>query len=541
MADQVPGRPLGGDCFALYSPANGPVIALNGSGYAPGAATLDHYLERGIDRIDENSPDAVTIPGAVSAWERLVEGYGRLDLAQVLEPAIRAAEAGYRIHPRVQLDWERYSHRIAGNAAAVAHFLPDGRAPAVGDRMAAPALARTLKRVAKNGPEAFYRGEVAEELISALRGLGGLHQLDDFADFAAFETDPISGAYRGHDVLECPPNGQGLAALLIARILDGFDLSDARLTEADRIHLFAEASKAAYGQRTARLTALRVSNITTRMRFCVASAMARWKPLSTQADWCNTSPARTVGGRQGRLRPGEEGFSEMAVTKYAFEAAPVPAVPVAGTDQFFPVRRIYCVGRNYAAHAIEMGHDPSREPPFFFQKNADNVTLVDGNFPYPHQSKDVHFEIEMVVGLGKGGKNIAIEDALDHVFGYGVGLDMTLRDIQAEAKELRRPWEVAKAFEHSAPCGPIHPVSAVGHPSQGAIWVDVNGGRRQTGDLNQMIWKVPEIISYLSGLFRLAPGDLIFTGTPAGVGKISTGDVLHCHVDGVGDLSVAVA
>ena len=230
----------------------------------------------------------------------------------------------------------------------------------------------------------------------------------------------------------------------------------------------------------------------------------------------------------------------MTSRNYAFEPAATPTLAVAGSTQLFPVRRIYCVGRNFAAHAIEMGHDPSKEPPFFFQKNADNVTLVDGGFPYPSHSKDVHFEIEMVVGLSKGGKDIAVDDAEDHVFGYGIGLDMTLRDIQAEAKELRRPWEVAKAFEHSAPCGPLFPVSAVGHPSSGDIWVDVNGERRQTGDLNQMIWKVPEIISYLSKLFVLERGDLIFTGTPAGVGGITNGDVMVCHVAGLGELTIPV-
>lgn len=232
---------------------------------------------------------------------------------------------------------------------------------------------------------------------------------------------------------------------------------------------------------------------------------------------------------------------DVADEAYAFKPACPPTLPIVGSEKLFPVRRIYCVGRNFAAHAIEMGHDPSKEPPFFFQKNADNVTLVDGRFPYPRHSSDVHFEIEMVTALGVGGVDIAVEDALDHVFGYCVGLDMTLRDIQTEAKELRRPWEIAKAFEHSAPCGPVHPVSKVGHPAHGEIWVDVNGERRQTGDLNQMIWKVPEIISYLSGLFRLAPGDLIFTGTPAGVGRIISGDVMVCHVDGVGDLTVEVA
>ncbi|QPC89354.1 fumarylacetoacetate hydrolase family protein [Mesorhizobium sp. INR15] len=225
---------------------------------------------------------------------------------------------------------------------------------------------------------------------------------------------------------------------------------------------------------------------------------------------------------------------------YAFEPAAIPALPIDGTKELFPVRRIYCVGRNYAAHAVEMGHDPNKEPPFFFQKSPGNVSLVDGKFPYPPQSQDVHFEIEMVVALGKGGRDIAAESALEHVFGYAVGLDMTRRDLQNEAKELRRPWEVSKAFEHSAPCGPILPVAVVGHPNTGTIAVDVNGERRQTGDLSQMIWKVPEIISYLSRFFELGAGDLIFSGTPAGVGSVSRGDVMVGHVDGLGDLTVAV-
>lgn len=216
------------------------------------------------------------------------------------------------------------------------------------------------------------------------------------------------------------------------------------------------------------------------------------------------------------------------------------SVPVTGTAQRFPVRRIYCVGRNFAAHAIEMGHDPNKEPPFFFQKNADNLVTDGASFPFPGHSKDVHFEIELVVALAKGGRNIAVEDARDHIFGYAVGLDMTLRDLQGEAKELRRPWEIGKAFDHSAPCGPLYPVSEVGHPEAGAIWVDVNGERRQTGDLNQMIWKVPEMISYLSGLFTLMPGDIIMSGTPAGVGAVKRGDVLKGHIDGVGDLEVRI-
>jgi fumarylpyruvate hydrolase len=190
------------------------------------------------------------------------------------------------------------------------------------------------------------------------------------------------------------------------------------------------------------------------------------------------------------------------VPNYVIQPAPIATLPVAGSDQVFPIRRVYCVGRNYAEHAIEMGHDPNREPPFFFQKNPDNV-VTGGQFPYPAKSSDVHHEIELVVALAKGGDNIPAEKALDCVFGYAVGLDMTRRDLQGEAKKMGRPWEVGKAFEASAPCGPLVPASKIGHPSKGAVWVDVNGQRRQTGDLSQLIWNIPETIAYLSGLFTL--------------------------------------
>jgi len=224
---------------------------------------------------------------------------------------------------------------------------------------------------------------------------------------------------------------------------------------------------------------------------------------------------------------------------YAISPALIPAIPIAGTDQYFPVRRVYCVGRNYAAHAVEMGHDPDKEPPFFFQKNADNLD-VSGRFPYPQASNDVHHEIELIVALKSGGVDIPVKNALDCVYGYGVGLDMTRRDLQGKAKDMGRPWEVGKAFEHSAPCSPLVPATSIGHPADGAVWLDVNGERRQTGDLNQMIWKVPEIISYLSNLFRLAAGDIIMTGTPSGVGAVKVGDTLHGHIERVGEIDVRV-
>lgn len=223
---------------------------------------------------------------------------------------------------------------------------------------------------------------------------------------------------------------------------------------------------------------------------------------------------------------------------FVFPPAPIPALAVAGSDARFSIRRVFCVGRNYAEHTKEMGGD-TKDPPFFFQKNPDNV-VTDGKFPYPSQTSNVHFEIEMVVALKSGGVNIKAEDALSHVFGYGVGIDMTRRDLQDVAKKLARPWEVAKAFEHSAPCSALVPAAQVPSCSKGAIWLDVNGQRKQTGDLAQMIWDVPGQIAYLSTLFELKRGDLIFSGTPAGVGAIKKGDVMHGHVDGVGDLEVKV-
>jgi fumarylpyruvate hydrolase len=225
---------------------------------------------------------------------------------------------------------------------------------------------------------------------------------------------------------------------------------------------------------------------------------------------------------------------------YVFPPPARASLPVRGTGKLFPVHRIYCVGRNYAEHAIEMGHDPTREPPFFFQKNPDNLIPGGGDFPYPPKSSDVHFEFELVVALGKGGRDIPVERALDHVYGYAVGLDMTRRDLQGEAKKLGRPWDVGKAFERSAPCSEIVPASAIGHPANGAVRLAVNGTVKQQGDLNQMIWKVPEMIAILSGLFELQPGDLIFSGTPAGVGAVKRGDVLEGTVEGVADLKVRV-
>jgi len=207
----------------------------------------------------------------------------------------------------------------------------------------------------------------------------------------------------------------------------------------------------------------------------------------------------------------------------------------------FPVHRIYCVGRNYADHALEMGGDPVREPPFFFQKNPDSLVPDGGVFPYPGRSVDVQYEIELVVALGEGGSSIPLDRALDRVFGYAVGIDMTRRDLQAEAKRQGRPWEVGKAFERAAPCSALVPASVTGHPRRGAIRLAVGGEVRQQGDLAQMIWSVAETIAELSTLFTLAPGDLIFTGTPKGVGPVRRGDVLDGSIEGVGTLSISVA
>ena len=226
---------------------------------------------------------------------------------------------------------------------------------------------------------------------------------------------------------------------------------------------------------------------------------------------------------------------------YAIDFPGVVTLPVAESNKPFPVGRIYCVGRNYAEHAREMGHDPDREPPFFFMKPADAIVPNGATIPYPQATKDLHHEIEMIVAIGKGGANIPVEKALDHVFGYGVGLDMTRRDLQGEAKKMGRPWEMGKAFDDSAPCTALKTVAMAGHPAKGAIWLKVNGQIKQKGDLSELIWNVPETISYLSRLITLRPGDVIMSGTPAGVGPIQRGDKLEGHVDGVGDITVTYA
>ncbi|WP_173089105.1 gamma-glutamyltransferase [Devosia sp. 1635] len=242
---------IGGDCFALYAPASGTMVAYNGSGRSPRAATLDTYLDMGWTSIPDLSVHAVTVPGAVDTWCRLSAEHGKLGLDRILQPAIEAAENGFTIPPRVALDWARYANRVAGHPDAAEQFLPGGHAPRTGDRLSNPALAATLRRIARDGRSAFYEGEVAEDIVATLRAAGGLHDAADLASFAAETTRPITAAYRDHVLHECPPNGQGLAALIIARLLEGFDMADTSLTDADRIHLLAEATKAAYRQRDA--------------------------------------------------------------------------------------------------------------------------------------------------------------------------------------------------------------------------------------------------------------------------------------------------
>ena len=217
-----------------------------------------------------------------------------------------------------------------------------------------------------------------------------------------------------------------------------------------------------------------------------------------------------------------------------------PSVEVAGGDERFPVHRIYCVGRNYAKHAREMGMDPDREPPFFFSKPADAVAPNGTPVPYPPRTSNLHHELELVVAIGRGGHDIPVEGALGHVFGYAVGLDLTRRDLQFEAREQGRPWDVAKGFDCSAPLAAIRPAAAMGHLDRGAIWLEVNGETRQRANLSEMIWSVPEIVAELSTYFELRAGDLIFTGTPEGVGPVQRGDSLVGGIDGLETLRVTI-
>ncbi|WP_042878020.1 fumarylacetoacetate hydrolase family protein [Cupriavidus necator] len=229
---------------------------------------------------------------------------------------------------------------------------------------------------------------------------------------------------------------------------------------------------------------------------------------------------------------------------YVFTPPATVSIPVAGSDDQFAVRRVYCVGRNYAAHAREMGFDPDREPPFFFCKPADAIVPVQAgttlDLPYPAQTQNYHYEAELVAVIGKAGSDIPVEQALEHVWGYAVGLDMTRRDLQMKMREMGRPWEIGKAFDASAPVAPIHRASEIGHPQQAGIWLTVNGETRQRSDVSHLIWSVAETVAYLSQFFRLEPGDVIFTGTPEGVGAVKAGETMVTGVDGLGELTVRV-
>jgi 2-keto-4-pentenoate hydratase/2-oxohepta-3-ene-1,7-dioic acid hydratase in catechol pathway len=252
------------------------------------------------------------------------------------------------------------------------------------------------------------------------------------------------------------------------------------------------------------------------------------------------SGALAVGAVAGYAVPGRASTSPVNMP---FEVRQT-TIPIVGTSDHFPVRRIYCIGRNYADHAIEMGSDPTREPPFFFQKPADAVQVVPNgetvDHPYPTLTQDYHHEIELVAALHSGGRDIPVESALEHVFGYTVGLDMTRRDLQTAMKEQAKPWEIGKSFDHAAPMGPINPVASVGHFTEGAITLSVNGEIRQSANLNQMIWQVAEQISQLSEANELFAGDLIYSGTPANVGPVVRGDVMVGHIDGLPDITLRV-
>ena len=225
---------------------------------------------------------------------------------------------------------------------------------------------------------------------------------------------------------------------------------------------------------------------------------------------------------------------------FVIPTPPRPAIPVEGMEPLFPVRRIYCVGRNYADHAREMGGDPNREPPFFFGKPHDAVVPGGGDIAYPPVTSNLHYEVELVVALSGGGRDIPAQEALACVYGYAVGIDLTRRDLQAKFKDKGQPWEMAKGFDQSAPVSALVPAARLGHPASGAIWLSVNGVERQRGDLAQMTWNVAEVIAHLSSYVALAPGDIIFTGTPSGVGAIVRGDRVRCGIKGIGELEIVL-
>jgi 2-keto-4-pentenoate hydratase/2-oxohepta-3-ene-1,7-dioic acid hydratase in catechol pathway len=252
-----------------------------------------------------------------------------------------------------------------------------------------------------------------------------------------------------------------------------------------------------------------------------------------------TAAAMSVGAVAGCATPGTA--SNAPKTPFTVAAT---YIPIAGTDMKFQVRRIYCIGRNYAAHAREMGSDPTREPPFFFQKPTDAIQNVApgtvADHPYPTLTKNYHYEVELVAALSKGGRNIAVDQALSHVYAYAVGLDMTRRDLQRAMGDEKKPWEIGKSFDISAPIGPLHLASGLGPMTKGDIWLKVNGQIKQNSNLANMIWSVAEQISRLSQAFELQPGDIIFSGTPENVGPVVRGDVIQCGIAGLPDLSVRI-
>jgi fumarylpyruvate hydrolase len=229
----------------------------------------------------------------------------------------------------------------------------------------------------------------------------------------------------------------------------------------------------------------------------------------------------------------------MNAISYVIPAPPQASIPVAGESKSFPVRRIWCVGRNYLEHIREMGND-ERALPFFFAKHPDMIEPDGATIPYPPLTKDLHHEVELIVAMKSGGLNIPVDKALDHVYGYAVSIDLTRRDLQFAARKQERPWEIGKSFDHSAPCGALQPASKIGHPTKGSIWLSVNGTERQKGDLTELIWSVPEIIAKLSEQVSLGAGDIIMTGTPAGVAALSPGDEIECGVEGIGTLKVKI-
>jgi 2-keto-4-pentenoate hydratase/2-oxohepta-3-ene-1,7-dioic acid hydratase in catechol pathway len=256
-------------------------------------------------------------------------------------------------------------------------------------------------------------------------------------------------------------------------------------------------------------------------------------------DVLKTAAAMAVGGAAGSALPAQG----QATARTPFAVAQT-FIPIAGTDQAFPVRRIYCVGRNYAAHAREMGSDPTREPPFFFQKPTDAIQIAPIgetiDHPYPTLTKNYHYEVELVAALSKGGRDVAVERATDLILGYAVGLDMTRRDLQRAMGDEKKPWEIGKSFDRSAVLGPLQPAQKTGHFKDGAIWLKVNGQIKQNANLNQMIWNVAEQVANLSRAFELMPGDIIYSGTPENVGPVVRGDVMDAHIDGLPDIRVKV-